>query len=324
MPVEKPSSSAASGARTIVGIILLTVGVLATTGTVLAFFGSVWWAFDVISGYRMQMAVALVAAAILYGIFFARATALVFAVAAGLNLFLVVPLYTQSPMPAAGSGDLTVASYDTERATLHSGKIVDWLHDQNADIVFLFETNSDLVSQLEGAELEYDIYAAQTEERQYGITMLSRVDVVAESLDAGAIDQVLRAEADIGGEEVAIYATRAQRATSEEDVQMRDQTLSLVGQWAAAETMPVVVVGPLNASQWSYAFENLKSTARLTDTMPGFGFQPSWRADMWMGFRIPYDQALHSSQLTTKQRSLGPTLGSDHLPLQVTFAASAG
>jgi endonuclease/exonuclease/phosphatase (EEP) superfamily protein YafD len=306
-------------------MVLLTIGVLATVGTVLGFFGSFWWAFDLMSGYRVQMAILLVIAAVLYGLLYARITALVFAVAAAVNVFLVLPLFVGSPIQAAGVEDLKVASYNTARSSTDVASVVSWVKNEAADVIFLFETDREWVEALELAEVPYDVYSGHSDERVYGITMLSRVDVTTETLEAGmTAEPVLRAEAALGEGDVVIYATRAQRATGEDEAELRDATLADVGSWAAAEDMPVVVVGPLNTSQWSYAFRDLKDGADLQDSMDGYGFQPSYRADMWMGFRVPADQALYSSQLTTTERSLGPTLGSDHLPLQVTFALAGG
>ena len=304
---------------------LLTVGVLATVGTVLGFFGNIWWAFDLMSGYRVQLALLLLIAAVLYGLLYARITALVFAVAAAVNVFLVLPLFIGSPVQAAGVDDLKIASYNTARSSTDLASVVSWVEKEAADMIFLFETDRKWAAALELAEVPYDVYSGHSAERVYGITLLSRVQVNTKTLEAGpTAEPVLRAEATLGDSDVVIYATRAQRATGEEEAELRDATLTDVGTWAAAEAMPVVVVGPLNTSQWSYAFRDLKSGADLEDSMAGYGFQPSYRADMWMGFRVPADQALYSSQLTTTQRSLGPALGSDHLPLQVTFALAGG
>jgi endonuclease/exonuclease/phosphatase (EEP) superfamily protein YafD len=324
MPIS-PRGKKSSSIRAIFGMVLLTVGVFATVGTVLGFFGNIWWAFDLMSGYRVQLAILLLAAAALYGLLYARVTALVFAVAAAVNVFLVLPLFVGSPVQAAGVENLKVASYNTARSTTDVAAVVDWVQGEAADVIFLFETDRELVEALELAEVPFEVYSGHATDRVYGIIMLSRINVTAETLAAGPTGEpVLRAEAKLGESAVVLYATRAQRATGEEEAEVRDLTLADVGSWAAAEALPVVVVGPLNTSQWSYAFRDLKSGADLVDSMAGYGFQPSYRADMWMGFRIPADQALYSKQLTTTERSLGPALGSDHLPLRVTFAMAAG
>jgi endonuclease/exonuclease/phosphatase (EEP) superfamily protein YafD len=304
---------------------LLTVGVLATVGTALGFFGNIWWAFDLMSGYRVQLALLLIVTAVLYGLIYARVTALVFAVAAAANVFLVLPLFVGSPAQAAGSADITIASYNTARSLPDVEALIDWVDGESADIVFLFETDKEWVAALEEAAISYAVYSGHAEDRVYGITMLSRTAVAIETLAAGPAEEpVIRAQATLGDEAVVFYATRAQRASGEAEAELRDATLAEVGVWVAAESMPVVVVGPLNTSQWSYAFRDLKNGADLEDSMTGQGFQPSYRADMWLGFRVPADQALYSHELTTTRRTVGPILGSDHLPLGVTFALAQG
>jgi len=60
----------------------------------------------------------------------------------------------------------------------------------------------------------------------------------------------------------------------------------------------------------------------------GFGYQATWPANDWpVGgdyAGIPIDHALLTTALTTAHRSIGPAVGSDHLPLIVHIAPAAG
>jgi endonuclease/exonuclease/phosphatase (EEP) superfamily protein YafD len=84
------------------------------------------------------------------------------------------------------------------------------------------------------------------------------------------------------------------------------------------ETDPTIVVGDFGATPWSHSFRSLESDAELQDSMRGHGLQTTWPADQWPFLRLPMDHLLHSEELTTTDRYLGPTFGVDHRPIVVT------
>ena len=107
------------------------------------------------------------------------------------------------------------------------------------------------------------------------------------------------------------------------DATDRDEYLAEIARLARAETLPTVVVGDLQATPWSHAFRNLASTADLENSLDSFGLQTTWPADRWALFRLPLDHLLHSDDLTTVDRYLGPTFGVDHRPIVVTIAKAS-
>jgi endonuclease/exonuclease/phosphatase (EEP) superfamily protein YafD len=309
--------------RTFGGLVLLTVGFLATLDTFLGFFGSVWWAFDVMANFRFQYAVALLITGILYGLILGRVTSLVFLVAGLINVIIVLPLFLDSPAPRHSDAAINVASLNVQATTRSRDRIVDWVEGSEADIVFLLETSEPWVDEIRSDVPGYQIVEEIPEDRVYGITVLARSGMVdkTEVFRAGDIkDVVLRVETRLNDEDIVVYALHPRSPTNQPDAEARDEVIEFVARRARDETVPVVVVGDLNATPWSHAFRNLTSTADLVDSTRGFGFQPSWPGGMWFGFKIPIDHLLHSPELTTVERGIGPDLGSDHRPLMVTLA----
>ena len=111
-------------------------------------------------------------------------------------------------------------------------------------------------------------------------------------------------------------------ASNETDSTYRDEYLDEVSRMVQKESEPTVVVGDFQASPWSHAFRSLESDAELENSMAGFGLQTTWPADRWAFMRIPIDHLLHSAELTTVDRYLGPSFGVDHRPLVVTLGVS--
>lgn len=325
MAVVRAESTFGSVLRTTLGLFLIAVGVGLTLATVLGFFGPVWWAFDVLSSFRFQYAVLLLLVGLIYGMAFGRVSSFIFIAAGLLNAALILPLFIASPAEASGPNDLKIVSFNVQASNTNRETILEWVGNSGADVVFLLETSSDWDQVLATSNLPYVVMNEIPDDRVYGITVLAREQLETQVIRAGATkDVVVRAETSIGDEPVAVYAFHPRSPTSELDAQYRDEVMDEVASLVDAETMPTVVVGDLNATPWSYAFRRLADGGQLVDSLRGNGYQASWPASLWYGFKIPIDHLLHTAELTTVARGLGPDLGSDHAPLAVTVAVASG
>ncbi len=323
MAVTRADGAVGSVVRTALGLLLIALGVGFTLATILGFFGPMWWAFDVLSSFRFQYAVVLLVVGLLYGMAFGRASSLIFVAAGLVNAALVLPLFIASPAQASGDDALRIVSFNVQASNQNREVITRWVANSGADLVFLLETSSDWDATLSNASLPYVVMDEIPEDRVYGITVLAREELDVDLLRVGATqDVVVRAEASIGADPVAVYAFHPRSPTSETDAKYRDQVMEEVAAMVDAETVPAVVVGDLNATPWSYAFKKLADEGNLVDSLRGNGFQASWPASLWFGFKIPIDHMLHTAELTTVTRDLGPDLGSDHAPLMVTVATA--
>ena len=82
---------------------------------------------------------------------------------------------------------------------------------------------------------------------------------------------------------------------------------------------PVLLLGDLNTTPWSFHFQHLLKESGLKNSMKGFGHQPSWPSNIPF-LRIPLDHVLHSEEITIHNRMIGRNIGSDHLPVIVDFS----
>jgi endonuclease/exonuclease/phosphatase (EEP) superfamily protein YafD len=96
-----------------------------------------------------------------------------------------------------------------------------------------------------------------------------------------------------------------------------------VGRLAGDETVPTIVVGDFQSSPWSHTFQSLLADGHLVDSLKGFGIQTTWPANRWAFFRLPFDNLVHSAELTTVDRYLGPMFGTEHRPIVVKLAMAA-
>ncbi|MBM4022425.1 MAG: hypothetical protein FJ284_09335 [Planctomycetes bacterium] len=97
----------------------------------------------------------------------------------------------------------------------------------------------------------------------------------------------------------------------------RDRQLAAIGRLAVEETLPVIVAGDLNTTPWSHGFRTLV-THRLRDSAIGWGVQATWNARVLVP-RLPIDHLLVPPEIGVHSRSVGPDLGSDHLPVEAVL-----
>jgi endonuclease/exonuclease/phosphatase (EEP) superfamily protein YafD len=90
------------------------------------------------------------------------------------------------------------------------------------------------------------------------------------------------------------------------------------------EKTPVLVVGDLNCSPWSANIDKVllsKKSSKELNLQDSFGglFRPhTWKIFGGL-LSVPIDYILFSPHLVIKSAEVGPDLGSDHLPLIVSF-----
>jgi endonuclease/exonuclease/phosphatase (EEP) superfamily protein YafD len=89
-----------------------------------------------------------------------------------------------------------------------------------------------------------------------------------------------------------------------------------LGSWS-----PVVVIGDFNATLSCRSMRDLLRTTGLRDSRQGFGPCNSWPTWCWP-FSICIDHALVTHDICVHERSSGPDVGSDHLPVFLRISLS--
>ena len=102
---------------------------------------------------------------------------------------------------------------------------------------------------------------------------------------------------------------------------LRDSQLGAIPAVLEELDAPVLLLGDLNASPWSYPFRHLLRDSGLRDGSLGKGFQPTWPAWMFLLW-IPIDHCLYSTGIQVIDKRIGGHVGSDHYPVVVEFVFS--
>ena len=291
---------------------LVTVGLLLSSAV--GFLGAWWWVFDLVANLRVQ--VTLLLALVALAALITRCWWVVAGALAGvaINLAIVAPLLFAGPEPPpAVGGHLDVTFFNT-KIDADVDAVIAHLASRDDDVVVLTATNRAWFDRLEASSLPLHPVMGSRLVPGLEIIVLARdpdTEVTVHSLSNQARDALVEVTLELDGSPVPVLGTHPVSPMTPLRAQRRDLVLEWIGLWPERRDAPVVVVGDLNATPWSAPFRAMLDRSGLMDSLRLHGPQPSWPVSLGP-VGIPIDHVLHSPELTTVERELGPSFGSDH------------
>lgn len=310
------STETRTGHRLLSALVFL-LGIAATLGTVLGFFGSTWWRFDRLADFRFPYMVILVVVAVVYGFVFRRALSAVFLLAAFVNAALLAPMWLLTQPVAVTSDGMSVVSLDTGGSSDHRREILEWIDGEEADVVLLHRTVGDWAATLGDSGAPYQILAASVAAEDTDRPLV----LVRDSITASSLPPVPGADVTVRvvneSNTVTVIGIAVRSPGSASDADDRIERFTAVNAAALDMEGPTVVTGNLETSRWSHAFGLLADG--MTNSEDGFGYAATWPAYDWPFIGsytgLPVDHAVYIGAITVSYRRVGPNLGPAHRPL---------
>jgi len=291
--------------------------------TVTAFFGRLWWRFDLTANFRLQYLICLVLALIVFLIGKKWPWAVVSGVFALVNLLDILPAFIKSGQKSEPSSkSVTVLLANVLSSNRQYDKVRQLIRSADPDIIAALETNEAWMKELSPLREEYPHVVSRPREDNFGIALFSRIPFKESEIiqiGDGRVPTVV-ARIQLDETELSVIATHPLPPTRASTSKHRNRQLEELAEHIRSVKGPVIVVGDLNAAPWSPHFKRLLRRSGLRDSRRGRGIQPTWQAGFPWLLRIPLDHVLHSPQITVLRRELGPNIGSDHLPVIVELS----
>ena len=311
------------------GRLIGTAAVILLLVTVLGYFGERAWLLDLANEWRLQYALlALILAVALLAL---RAWAWLAAavVAAGLNLWVVLPWVIgggPEVPPGVAGRDLRLMTLNVRVSNEDFAPIQRLLETHKPDVAVLLEVDRKWLREIRDLSAGYEVVDTPTQEK-FGTLLLSRRplrDVRFESFGDKWSSSIV-ADLDVNGRPATVIATHPPAPISSKTWRNRNQHLRELARHVAGLDAPVLVAGDLNVTMWSPHFRRLIEDGGLLDTRDGHGVLPTFPATrLGVGFawplRIPLDHVLVSDEWVTLACETAPGVGSDHLPVSVDVA----
>ncbi|GMQ85121.1 MAG: hypothetical protein BMS9Abin07_0686 [Acidimicrobiia bacterium] len=309
-----------------VGFIMVIAGWTASLATVLGLFGAKWWPLDVLADWRLPLGAILIVAAVITGLGYSRGSAVVFLAAAIFNVALIAPMYLQEQPQSSSNERIRVVSLDVGKAPDVRPAVLEWVNTVEADIVVLVRAGGNWSSAIEQLNMPYRV--VNDPGKSGGILVLGRngfpVSVAEDPVGFEGVDAVITTS--VGDQEITILGLSVERPVSARAAEDRIRRFETVGVNARKMQGPVVIVGNLEASRWSYAFKTLADG--LTNSEDGYGYAATYAVLDWPLIGeyagIPVDHVLYTGPVAVTLRKVGPDLGIDHRPLLVHLSPASG
>jgi endonuclease/exonuclease/phosphatase (EEP) superfamily protein YafD len=301
--------------------LILSGTVVVCALTAIGCLGRVWWILDLAVNFRVQYLGCLSLAGLLFLAGKRWRCVAVCGVFALVNFVEILPSFVKPgdrPGPSPASITLLLANVNSQNKEYH--KVRELIDSTDPDIVVILEATSTWMKELSPFEKKYPHVVSRPREDNFGIALLSRFafqeSEVLELGDAGFPSAMVRFET--GGWEVTVIATHPFPPLGSVRSGYRNRQLEAVAKYVRSVERPVVLVGDLNTTPWSPHFKRLLRRTGLRDSRRGQGIQGTWRGLPLI--RLPLDHVLHSRDIATLRREVGPAIGSDHLPVIVELA----
>lgn len=196
---------------------------------------------------------------------------------------------------------------------------------KDIDVVVFLEATADFDLALDALKELFPHQIRHLENSPFGIAMMSK-----RAFDFGAISREpsnafahIEATIKLPGRDtpLALYAVHAPPPISGEMAEARNSKLAHIARKVAAQLQATpVVVGDFNLTPWSPYFQRFIRDSRLRDARRPRRFDHTWPVtfdNAHIGIAI--DHSFAHPSLSLVERLIGPDLGSDHMPVTVTF-----
>lgn len=304
---------------------LRVTGKLAILGTIgvwlcvlAGLLGQLAWPFDLFAHFRVQYAALFfLLACVLMSL---RRFWIAVAAAAGFGVSVVplLPYMASESMPAAVATareeTFRLVSFNVWFRNPDMAQVAEYMEKSQADAVVLLELTAPQAEALLPLVPTYPHYHMDTS--RMGAAVFTKWPVIsADSVplaQGGAI--AARMMLDWHGTPVSVLGVHLNWPLGPRNSQFRNQELNSLVAFSKAQRGPLLVAGDFNLTPWSEYFSDALEQSGLHDAALGFGLARSWPSQFApVGIRI--DHCLLSRHWRSMATSVGPALGSDHLPV---------
>lgn len=227
-------------------------------------------------------------------------------------------VFASPPLGDAGEGArLKVMSANIHLDTTDLAPLKRWVDAQAPDIVLLQEV-SPLAAEALATWAEWPHRVVIPDSTPFGIAVLSRLPMRAQPVpEDPAQTPVIRVVLRHAEGDVAVSAVHPMPPISAEYHKLRDALLVRESAWLKSEGGGVLA-GDLNATPWSSALHRAAEAGlRRAGT-----WEPTWPGYPFVGIAV--DHVLATGAWCATDFTVGPRVGSDHLPVVATLRRCAG
>jgi len=278
------------------------------------------WLLDLFNHFQLQYAGVLALCVIALLIMKARRLAALAAVFLAVPVVRIAPVFFNPTKPIF-STTMRFASFNVLTSNNRYEDAVKWIRETDPDLIFLPEVDevwADALSPLKASHphsIDYPV------EGNFGFAFCSKFPILSqEIIPCGELElPLLKAKLKGPAGDFILFGAHPVPPSTSFWASERDVFLARMAEEVKKETLPVVVLGDLNATRWCHGIKPLFE-AGLIDSTRGHGIGPTWMRGNPV-VAVPIDHVLFRGpssapmQAHSSRHEVGPDLGSDHRPV---------
>lgn len=239
-------------------------------------------------------------------------------------LLLCLPVTSRQPPTAyAPAAQLRILQANVLTSNRDAAALLSLVDREAPDVIVLQETNLRWLNDLAVLTNAYPVFAAIPREDNFGAAIYCKTNAqTAEIVYLDVLDAVPSTQAclTVNGQPLTVIGTHPFAPHNRALWQGRNQHMRRLAPLVRCTAGPCVVTGDFNNTPWSAHFQTFLAGSGLRDSARGRCLQPTWPTFLPPFARIPLDHAFHSPDVRVLARRLGPSIGSDHLPVILDIA----
>ncbi len=226
-------------------------------------------------------------------------------------------------LPTANSNtesNLKIAAINLLSANRKQMEVRKYLHEKDFDIILFQEFTPRWDNDLKNLKQKYPYQEKEVRDDNFGIALMSKgkiEEVEFQKLSKYGFPTII-GNFKIGEKDLSIIGTHPVPPTARIPFHDRNEQFKKLNKIVRdlEKENEVILMGDFNCTSFSPNFSLLTEGSTLRDSRIGFGILTSWWAEVEF-IHITLDHALVSEGIKVKNRSVGPFIGSDHLPVEL-------
>jgi len=300
----------------IVKIIVWIIGIGLSLVTLLGYMGCCWIPLDLFSHFRFHY-ILLLLPVIAFFVWKKQWWAvLFFLLPFGLNAYAVGSLFYAPPtINSSINSSLSLLSINVNYQNRSYQAVLDEITDNKSDLVVFQEYTPKWHQAISAISKDYPYETHIFKENNFGLAVWSKYPISDTLIHYFADINTPTLEVSILTEELPfnLFAFHPPAPVDPNfGPYARDYIFRDLSAYLLQHPNPHrVLIGDFNATPYSYPFIQLLKQTKLQNSQKGFGLQHSWGGQL-APLGIGIDHCLHSSNMQTLSREIGPYVGSDH------------
>lgn len=310
------------------GDLVVVLSVLICLCVLLGMMGRLYWFADLFSHFRLQYIVCLWTGSVALFVLRRRIWAIFPSAMACVLTLALYPYYLRgeaipaSKDTAEKSVEHTLISFNLQTSNQQYKSVQDFLVQQDADIVFLMEVNSDWIQNLKPLEKLYPYRIYQSRQDNFGVAFYSKHKILEQEIryfgSAGVPSIVAQLQLD--DVELNFVGAHPVPPVNRRGADYRNQHIDMLARFVAGSANDDwIICGDFNASPWSFVMKDFLARSHLRDSNWGNGIKSTWLRTVPF-LSLPIDHVFGSEKLTFVSKDIGSNLGSDHHPVITRFS----